>query len=95
MQCVAGGEAGVDIAEDGGEAQQVQLRRPQRHEDGHRVICMHALRCVFIRSFFVVFETNQSHAIDIKIGINTVFNNSIDSLIDCNARLLMMYIPKK
>lgn len=38
MEGVAGGEGGVDVAEDGGEAQQLHLRRPQRHEDGHGVI---------------------------------------------------------
>jgi hypothetical protein len=29
----------VDVAEGGGEAKHLQLRRPQRDEDGHRVIC--------------------------------------------------------
>lgn len=42
MEGVAGGEGGVDVAEDGGEAQQLHLRRPQRHEDGHGVICVRA-----------------------------------------------------
>lgn len=39
MERVARGEGGVDVAEGSGEAQHLQLRRPQRQEDGHRVIC--------------------------------------------------------
>jgi hypothetical protein len=39
VERVARGEGGVDVAECGGEAYHLQLRRPQRHEDGHRVIC--------------------------------------------------------
>ena len=39
VERVAGGDGGVDVAEGGGEAQHLQLRRPQRHQDGHRVVC--------------------------------------------------------
>lgn len=39
VERVARGEGGVDVAEGSGEAQNFQLRRPQCHEDGHRVIC--------------------------------------------------------
>jgi len=39
VERVPGGEGGVDVAEGSGEAQHLQLRRPQCHEDGHRVVC--------------------------------------------------------
>ena len=39
VERVARGEGGVDVAEGGGEAEHLELRRAQRHEDGHRVIC--------------------------------------------------------
>jgi hypothetical protein len=39
VERVARGDGGADVAEGGGEAQHLQLRRPQRHQDGHRVVC--------------------------------------------------------
>lgn len=48
VERVARGEGGVDVAEGGGEAQHLQLRRPQRHEDGHRVICSAAQRLTLV-----------------------------------------------